>query len=72
MFRNCVVIMTSNVGADLLSKEYGKISKDTRKAVVKRFTDLKFPLEFLNRIEEIVMFVSEVDAFSIPEIELKS
>ena len=52
--------MTSNVGADILNKVEGEISPGTRKAVMKRFSDpdIRFPLEFLNRIEEIVMFVS--------------
>ncbi|GBE84539.1 Heat shock protein [Sparassis crispa] len=55
-FRNTVIIMTSNVGADLLSAEKGEISDATRKKVMDRFKEIRFPVEFLNRIEEIIMF----------------
>lgn len=50
--------MTSNVGADILSKESGKISARSRQEVMQRFKDAKFSPEFLNRVDEVVMFVS--------------
>ncbi|KIK94235.1 hypothetical protein PAXRUDRAFT_461063 [Paxillus rubicundulus Ve08.2h10] len=55
-FRNTVIIMTSNVGADILSRQSGSISSTTRDAVIQRFKDKGFPLEFLNRIDEVVTF----------------
>ncbi|KAH7907044.1 P-loop containing nucleoside triphosphate hydrolase protein [Hygrophoropsis aurantiaca] len=55
-FRNCVVIMTSNIGAGIISKEVGKISDRNRDAVMEQFKEHKFPPEFLNRIDEVVMF----------------
>lgn len=55
-FRNTVIIMTSNVGADILSKESGKISPRSRQEVMQRFKDARFSPEFLNRVDEVVMF----------------
>ncbi|EED86034.1 predicted protein, partial [Postia placenta Mad-698-R] len=55
-FRNCVIIMTSNVGADLLSAENGPIQEAVRLKVMDRFKDVRFPVEFLNRIDDVVMF----------------
>lgn len=50
--------MTSNVGADILSQAEGSIAPSVRNQVMKRFKMEGFPVEFLNRIDEIVMFVS--------------
>jgi ATP-dependent Clp protease ATP-binding subunit ClpA len=50
--------MTSNVGADLLSRENGKISNTARDSVMQRFKEAGFPPEFINRVDEVVMFVS--------------
>lgn len=55
-FRNTAIIMTSNVGADILSKETGKISARSRQEVMQRFKDARFSPEFLNRVDEVVMF----------------
>lgn len=60
--RNCVVIMTSNVGADIISKvgeEHKDIPPEILTRVMERFKKQnQFPVEFLNRIDEIIMFVS--------------
>lgn len=55
-FRNCVIIMTSNVGADLLSAADNPIKEAVRLKVMDRFKDARFPVEFLNRIDDVVMF----------------
>ena len=48
-FRNTVIIMTSNVGSDILSQvQHEEISDATREAVNNRFKDRGFPVEFLN------------------------
>ncbi|WP_204486640.1 ATP-dependent chaperone ClpB [Caldicoprobacter guelmensis] len=57
-FRNTVVIMTSNIGGHILMerlKDKGDIDKNTRNMVM---SELKkyFRPEFLNRIDEIVLF----------------
>lgn len=59
--RNAVIIMTSNVGADILSASEcgdGPIPEQTRVRVMERFRQIQFPAEYLNRIDEVVMFVS--------------
>lgn len=55
--------MTSNVGSHILSRETNEISQRTRDRVMDCFKEKNFPLEFLNRIEEVVMFVSRSTAF---------
>ncbi|MGO1581062.1 MAG: ATP-dependent chaperone ClpB [Peptoniphilaceae bacterium] len=57
-FKNTVIIMTSNIGSQYLLEgvdENGEIDGET-KELVKREMNLKFRPEFLNRIDEIVMF----------------
>jgi len=57
-FKNTLIIMTSNIGSPLLMEgldSKGEITEKTRKAVM---TELRrhFRPEFLNRIDEIVLF----------------
>ena len=57
-FRNTVIIMTSNLGAAFLSDmTEGPISKHTRQLVMGAI-QTHFPPEFVNRIDEIVIYVS--------------
>ena len=57
-FKNTIIILTSNLGADLILNDiekFGKITNDTEsqiQEVLKHF----FRPEFLNRLDEIVMF----------------
>ena len=66
-FKNTVIIMTSNIGsADLIegvSKD-GEISEKARKAVLSEMR-LHFKPEFLNRVDDIVLF----KALRLPEIK---
>ena len=66
-FKNTVIIMTSNIGsADLIegvSKD-GEISEKARKAVLSEMR-LHFKPEFLNRVDDIVLF----KALTLPEIK---
>ena len=56
-FKNTIIIMTSNLGSDLLleSMERGGISDETRAAVM-RLLHAHFRPEFINRLDDIVMF----------------
>jgi ATP-dependent Clp protease ATP-binding subunit ClpC len=62
-FRNTVVIMTSNLGSDVIANTHGPLgftsntsgSHDVRDAVMRRLREAFRP-EFLNRIDEIVVF----------------
>ena len=53
-FKNTVLIMTSNLGSDvILNKE---ISEDERRELLNRALREKFKPEFINRIDEIICF----------------
>ena len=57
-FKNCVIIMTSNLGSDILLRgidKDGKLSEDAR-AQVTALLRRSFKPELLNRMDEIVMF----------------
>ena len=56
--RNCIVVMTSNLGAEYLSRPTthdGKIDPQTREMVMRTLGDYFLP-EFLNRISSTVIF----------------
>lgn len=56
--RNCIVVMTSNLGAEYLQRpttKSGKIDETTKKMVEKALQDYFLP-EFLNRINSTVIF----------------
>jgi ATP-dependent Clp protease ATP-binding subunit ClpB len=62
-FRNTIIIMTSNIGADIIRESYESLTIDNSEAVhartkIKVFELLKRTIrpEFLNRIDETVMF----------------
>lgn len=75
-FRNVVVIMTSNLAAQILINnigESGEISEETRKTVlheVKAF----FKPEFFNRVDDIVLFapLQKSELEQIIELQLES
>jgi ATP-dependent Clp protease ATP-binding subunit ClpB len=79
-FRNAVIIMTSNVGSQLISAVGGggRGQEDAAYEAMKRqVTDAlraQFRPEFLNRIDEIIVFhaLSEADLEQIVELLLKS
>jgi ATP-dependent Clp protease ATP-binding subunit ClpB len=62
-FKNTIIIMTSNTGADIIQKNFKELNEynhdevvdRTREEVVERLKGHMRP-EFLNRIDEIVMF----------------
>ena len=56
-FKNTIIIMTSNIGSNYLleNNENGEISKEARDAVMNEMK-LRFKPEFLNRIDDIIMF----------------
>ncbi|HOP72703.1 ATP-dependent chaperone ClpB [Thermoclostridium caenicola] len=57
-FKNTVIIMTSNIGSDILlegANEEGELSEDVRERVMSLLRR-GFRPEFLNRVDEIVLF----------------
>ncbi|GBD07499.1 Chaperone protein ClpB [bacterium HR21] len=62
-FRNTLIIMTSNLGTELIQEAMGNLSEANREAVMERLREpilellrQRFRPEFLNRIDEIIIF----------------
>lgn len=55
-FRNTVIVMTSNLGSDLIQAEAGKEEKTDLKARLMELIGNFFRPEFINRIDETVVF----------------
>ncbi|MFT7654720.1 MAG: ATP-dependent Clp protease ATP-binding subunit ClpB, partial [Candidatus Azotimanducaceae bacterium] len=55
-FRNTVVIMTSNMGSELIQKMAGESNYDQMKEAVLEIVGTHFRPEFINRIDETVVF----------------
>jgi ATP-dependent Clp protease ATP-binding subunit ClpB len=79
-FTNSVVIMTSNLGTELIQDNIQNINEHNRNEIVSglkgRLTELlkkSMPPEFLNRIDEIILFkpLIQIDIQKIAKIQLK-
>lgn len=55
-FRNTVVIMTSNLGSDLIQEHFGELNYEKMKQLVLGSLTHHFRPEFINRIDEMVVF----------------
>jgi ATP-dependent Clp protease ATP-binding subunit ClpB len=55
-FRNTVIVMTSNLGSDRIQEAAGKLSEDKLKNMLMEVVLQHFRPEFVNRIDEIVVF----------------
>ena len=55
-FRNCVVIMTSNLGSQVIQELAGEANYAKMKAAVMQVVAQHFRPEFINRVDEIVVF----------------
>lgn len=82
-FRNTIIIMTSNIGSRQL-KDFGQgvgfttkakkeQTNDYAKSVIQNALKKAFAPEFLNRLDDVVLFntLSKEDIFKIIDIELK-
>src|SRR5881398_2015449 len=69
-FKNTVIIMTSNIGSQYITEEE---SKEARSRLVTDALRAHFRPEFLNRVDEIVIFdrLTEDDLKKIVEIQLR-
>ena len=72
-FRNTVVIMTSNLGSDLIQERFGNLNYAEMKGVVMGVVGQHFRPEFVNRIDEVVVFhpLGEKHIASIAQIQLQ-
>ena len=62
-FKNTIIIMTSNIGSHLIQENFGHLNESNEQQVVNKTRNEVFELlkktirpEFLNRIDEIIMF----------------
>ncbi|MFL4558966.1 ATP-dependent chaperone ClpB [Yersinia kristensenii] len=71
-FRNTVVIMTSNLGSDLIQERFGERSYTEMKEMVMEVVTHHFRPEFINRIDEVVVFhpLGRAHLASIASIQL--
>lgn len=69
-FKNCIIIMTSNIGSELIlnAKELSEAVKQT----IEKMLHAHFKPEFLNRIDAVVFFkmLSPEDIIAIADIQL--
>lgn len=72
-FKNTVIIMTSNLGSDLIQEETGKKDYEGIKKDLMEELSTRFKPEFLNRIDETVVFhpLAKEHIKSIAGIQLK-
>ncbi len=73
-FRNAVVNMTSNLGSDLIQEQHGSVEYAEMKAMLMEVLSRSFRPEFLNRIDETVVFhpLGREHIKSIATIQLRS
>jgi ATP-dependent Clp protease ATP-binding subunit ClpB len=55
-FRNTVIIMTSNLGSQMIQEMSGEDQYDAMKSAVMEIVGTHFRPEFINRVDDIVVF----------------
>ncbi len=79
-FKNTIVIMTSNIGSDVIRENFERLDENNEEEIVEKTKNLVFELlkksvrpEFLNRIDEVIMFkpLSRKDIRGIVDIQLR-
>lgn len=73
-FKNTVIIMTSNLGSDMIQEQSGKADYNQMKASLMQLLTQHFKPEFLNRVDETVVFqpLSHSEIKSIARIQLRA
>jgi len=80
-FKNTIIIMTSNMGSNIIRENFEKINKDNREKIINETQTEVFDLlkrtirpEFLNRIDETIMFtpLDEAEIKIIVRLQLNS
>lgn len=71
-FKNTVIIMTSNLGSDLIQEHYLEYSHNQMKDMLMEVLSKQFRPEFLNRLDETVVFhpLDSKQIHSIAKIQL--
>jgi len=55
-FRNCVIVMTSNLGSQMIQEMAGEERYDEMKSAVMGVVGTHFRPEFINRVDDVVVF----------------
>ena len=80
-FKNTIIIMTSNMGSHLIRDNFAKMTPETRETTIEETKNQVVELlkqtirpEFLNRIDEIIMFtpLNEAEIEEIVGLQIKS
>jgi ATP-dependent Clp protease ATP-binding subunit ClpB len=73
-FRNTVIIMTSNLGSHLIQEMSGEANYERMKAAVMEVVGTHFRPEFINRIDETVVFhpLDQAEIRKIADIQLNN
>jgi ATP-dependent Clp protease ATP-binding subunit ClpB len=73
-FRNTVIIMTSNLGSHLIQEMSGEANYERMKAAVMEVVGTHFRPEFINRIDETVVFhpLDQAEIRQIADIQLNN
>jgi ATP-dependent Clp protease ATP-binding subunit ClpB len=71
-FRNTVIVMTSNLGSDVIQQKAGEDNYDDMKDAVMEIVRQAFRPEFINRLDEIVVFhpLDEAQIRAIARIQI--
>lgn len=72
-FKNTIIVLTSNLGSEILVQESASKDYDARKQSVMEVVKASFRPEFLNRLDEIILFhkLEEKHMGDIVKIQLK-
>ncbi len=79
-FKNCIIIMTSNIGSSMIQENFSNIRDDNKEEVLARTRVEVFELlrkairpEFLNRVDETIMFkpLSREEIKDIVKLQLR-
>ncbi|WP_028115974.1 ATP-dependent chaperone ClpB [Ferrimonas senticii] len=71
-FRNTVIIMTSNLGSDQIQQHHGELAYEEIKQLLQDALLTQFRPEFLNRVDETVVFhpLAQAQIANIADIQL--
>ncbi|QSP96135.1 ATP-dependent chaperone ClpB [Marinobacter salinisoli] len=73
-FRNTVIVMTSNLGSDIIQLKAGEENYESMKNAVMEVVGTHFRPEFINRVDEVVVFhpLAENQIQGIARIQIES
>jgi ATP-dependent Clp protease ATP-binding subunit ClpB len=72
-FRNAVIVMTSNLGSDIIQQKAGEANYAEMKDAVMEIVQVAFRPEFINRLDDIVVFhpLDEQQIRAIARIQIR-